>query len=235
MPKKIAPVSAADLLAVHGITDNLLKRVADLESDMLDALANSSGVESLDQIADDVGLIPMGGLLFTDVLYLTTTSIVVQNTVVETTILSTTIPGGSLGTDRMVRAEIFGRLANDTGSGKTIRLKVKLGGVAGLTTYIDMTSASIATDPTDIRPVLLEIILCGDGALNAQKLLLNGSIGHPGTIGGDMRLGGKAGSPSEDSTENLTLEVSIALSAADLNFWFIREAAIGYNPYRPTE
>lgn len=57
------------------------------------------------------------------------TPITVVNTTVETSVFSMTVPGGSLGTDRLLRMFMFGSYLNNSGSGKNLNIRVKYGGV----------------------------------------------------------------------------------------------------------
>jgi len=130
-------------------------------------------------------------------LYASATAVTISNTT-ETNLISTTLPGGTLGTDGIIRMRFYVPTIFNSGGSNTITIRIKLGS----TTLITHTFT-----PTDSRSADVEIELMGDGATNAQDCLyklLNYQEGS-GTV---ILIKRSTGTATEDSTTDLTLAVT---------------------------
>jgi hypothetical protein len=129
----------------------------------------------------------------------------------------------------MLRLSIRGTFFNNSGSGRTVQIRVKFGG----TTIIDKTSSNISTSA---NPGTFEadIELQADGATNAQHVggrmtIPIGAAITTGTGSGLVQAGGITtfqGTAAEDSTSDQTLAVTLQLSVSDANLYADIERAI---------
>lgn len=163
------------------------------------------------------------GLLFTT----TASATVVSNTVADTAIFSGTIPGGTLGTQGAVKFVIHGQITNGTGTNKTVAISAKY----GATTLWKDSTGNIGTSGT-ARTFNIEGILFADNSATAQRVAItNVTIGPAaaattgyGDIAGTPILffaGAAGGTSAETSSGDLTLEISMELSAADANYYVV--------------
>lgn len=139
----------------------------------------------------------------------------------ETSIFSATVPAGSLGTDRMLRLAIRGTAYNFSGTSKNFQIRVKFGG----TTLLDFLLAKASANVLTI--LRLDVEVQADGATNAQHVsalftVPTGSAPATGVAGAVIQAGGYAaveGVGTIDTTADRTLEVTLQLSASDVNLY----------------
>lgn len=147
----------------------------------------------------------------------------VVNTVTETVVYSFSVPGGTLGTNRMLRLTYIGDYLNNSGSGAAFDMRVKFGG----TTLIDYQATSIASNASR-RDLLLGVDISAKNATNAQ--VVSGRLGGTvATMAGSATITsilGTNGSTENkvvinslalDSTTALTLEITIQHGVANAN------------------
>jgi hypothetical protein len=154
----------------------------------------------------------------------------VGNTAAETEIFSCLIPGGKLETNKMLRLTINGDYLGNGAADRTMTLKIKYGAT---TLYNDVTNTMGTT--ASRRAMRFVIELCNRNVTNSQALgglLLISDAG--GTTNG---LGDFAddetfaytcisGVSTEDSTDDLSLVVTITHSAAEANVSYRRQYAV---------
>jgi len=107
----------------------------------------------------------MGIAGFLERLDANTTKIEVKNTVVETAVYTYDVPGGTLQTKGAIRAEMFCRWLQNSGSSPTIRFRAKY----GATTMWDATSFTKSSD-SDTMGVYISMVLSANAATDAQWL-----------------------------------------------------------------
>lgn len=135
--------------------------------------------------------------------------VTINNTATETTIYTYTVPGGTLGTDGIVRARLyFGRLVANTTS-ITITLRAQYGSAADSISDTDF-------DTTDMEGYL-EALLVGTGATNTQKLVFS-AHGWPSgfdSVGNIQTLHEQSISYfNQDSTSNQAFKFTVQWSGA---------------------
>lgn len=118
----------------------------------------------------------------------------VSNTTSETTLYTFSIPGGTLGTNRMLLLRTFMTSTHFNAAG-TLRFKY------GATTLVTLSFPSTA----GVRTYMIDLMLRANGATNAQVAL--------GCIFGSMTAGA-SGTANEDSTANRNLVMTWQYSAA---------------------
>lgn len=157
-----------------------------------------------------------GGTIFRDV---ATQDVV--NTVAETAIFSAVIPGNKLSINKMARLTLTGDYQCNSGTPRTITLKIKFGAT---TLYQDVTPA-FATGSAR-RAVRLVAELTNLGATNIQELggvfMVSDAGGTTSGLGdiNDENIGSFSnltGFSNIDSTINQTFEVTVTHSAAEAN------------------
>lgn len=143
----------------------------------------------------------------------------ITSSVTETSIFSFTLPGGTLGTQGAVLIRLYGQYTNNTAANQTVTIKFKY----GTTTIFAATTGAISTS-ANARSWYLEFVLFADNSATAQRM--GGSAGYigvasapttgygaiSGTIGNSAHFVG--GSASENSANDLTVDVTITLSTA---------------------
>ncbi len=143
----------------------------------------------------------------------------VVNTTDETTVYSFTVPGGTLGTNRMLRLTLIGDYLNNSGvNGRTIRIRVKYGGTqfAGLVDSHNTGATRYGWS------AIAE--LSAANATNAQiGVARHISAGDAGVSGGDLSSFGGVevslhNAVAVDSTADQTLLVTIQNQVMDANF-----------------
>ena len=147
------------------------------------------------------------------------TSTTVSNTGAETSVYSFSVPGGTLGTNRMIRITLLGYYANTSAGAVTFQVRVKYGAtLIGL-----VSSASIASD-ADNRIFTVKTDLSALNATNAQTAVtayLMGAADTGSTGGGsdatllDHKIS-MHNAIAEDSTLAKTLEVTVQHGSAAL-------------------
>jgi hypothetical protein len=144
-------------------------------------------------------------------------NVTVSNSTTETTIYSYNVPAGLLGTTRGLRVRIRGTYTNNSGSNKTIRLRLKL----GATTVLDKTSAAVATSATAAN-FFSTFIISNAGATNSQEAAMQFLADRAGAIVGPIIMTGTA---AVDTTSAQTLTITITHSAASASTTFVKEGA----------
>lgn len=150
------------------------------------------------------------------------TNVLISNSVAETAVVSETIPANALSTARGARLLAFGNFLNNTGATQTIRVQVKF----GATTLWDVTSGTIATNANK-RPFFLILELSNQSSASSQELggsLIIGGTGGATTGEGPITSGSFFGmfngTSAEATNVDKTLQVTITLSAANINLTF---------------
>lgn len=145
-------------------------------------------------------------------------TVTVTNTTTETSIFSFSVPGGLLGTNRMLRVNILGTYRNSSAGAANLTIRLKYGATTVATNF--QTSQNSPTVTTGYE---FNLYLVGDDSTTAQK----GSFGwHMGDsiVNGSYACTGY-GVAAEDSTGALTLDVTWQHSVANANLTFVKEAA----------
>jgi hypothetical protein len=155
---------------------------------------------------------------------------VIAKTVTSTTItaqtggniINETIPGGTLGTNRLLRIRAGGTWNNASGTTRTCTLTVKY----GTTTMWSDVSASLATGVT--TGWNMDLLLMANDSTTSQKLHGLIRIGNTGAantgITGDLGSGTSiaypivAGTAALDSTTNQALTVSVSFNGASITW-----------------
>ncbi|MDZ4340442.1 MAG: hypothetical protein U1B94_09570 [candidate division NC10 bacterium] len=141
----------------------------------------------------------------------------VVNTAAETTVYSFSVPGGTLGTDKMLRLTLLGSYLNNSGAGSEITYRVKY----GATTIMTALTRVFASDASR-RAVRLICLLAAQNATNAQVAHGDELTCNPGGVAGattDFDTGehrtGFHDSIAEDSTAAKTLSVTVQWGGAN--------------------
>ena len=107
-----------------------------------------------------------------DVLTKVTTAVTVVNTITETNLINYTIPGGTIGTDKLIHARLGGHILQESGANQALSLGVYLGAT---TLYLDKapvyaTPQGIGMPFTDAdrRPFHIDVWIRATGAANSQ-------------------------------------------------------------------
>ena len=154
----------------------------------------------------------------------------VTNSVAETVIYSYEVPANLLQTSSGLHVSLAGTYLNNTAANRTMRIRIKLGGV----TLYDDTSGNITTSATR-RVFNFDINLFNTGSTDNQKLfgrMLVGPVGTPAVGRGDLSSAaaiinapiyatGSVGTLSEQ-----TLYVTVVHSAAHANLSLTKEIAL---------
>jgi hypothetical protein len=154
---------------------------------------------------------------------------VIAKTVTSTTItaqtggniINETIPGGTLGTNRLLRIRAGGTWNNTSGATRTCTLTVKY----GTTTMWSDVSATLATGVT--TGWNMDLLLMANDSTTSQKLhglIRIGNTGAATTGIGDLGSGTSiaypivAGTAALDSTTNQALTVSVSFNGASITW-----------------
>lgn len=148
------------------------------------------------------------------------TQIDVVNTAVETDILSYSLAGNTLGSHGSLRLTLLCDYLNNTGSNRTLTVKVKL----GATTMWGDANTAIATNAAR-RMVQISLMLGNMAATNAQIMqgyytltsVTAGGFGGIGDLDAPVNPGAFMGTATEDTTAAKTLAVTVTHSVADAN------------------
>lgn len=138
------------------------------------------------------------------------------NTVAETSIFSYSVPGGTLGTTRMLRLTMIAGYNNNSGANRNITIRLKYGATTLVTLGINGVPASAST-----RFFKLEALLTANNATNLQVGTLRVMVGGAGqgNIATDLTSVDPAifenlADAPEDSTAAKTLTVTAEHSFA---------------------
>ena len=142
----------------------------------------------------------------------------IVNTAAETTLYTFTIPAATLGTTGILRVSIKGDYFNNSGSSRTLQLKVKYGS----TTLWDETSGVIGVN-ANRRAFTFDFLLAAINSTSAQ--LANGIFALSTGGAANTGIGAMAGfstvdvafqgTSAEDSTGALALDVTVTHPVAD--------------------
>lgn len=143
----------------------------------------------------------------------------VVNTAAETSLYSRSVTGGVMSTNRALRLTVVGDYFNNSGAGRTIQFKVKL----GATTLYDDTSASIAASATR-RAFRMEVNLGNRDSASSQAMAGHIAISVDGATTGlgdlatvDLVSTTIYGTAVEDTSSAKTFAVTVTHSTADPN------------------
>ena len=158
----------------------------------------------------------------------------VASSTAETQVYGFTIDANKLGTDKGVRVRFFGTYLNNSGSVRTLRIRVKLGG----TILYDETVGTTILIPISVnrRGVVFDLQLFNAGAANSQKMggriSISDSTGATAGVGSLDRDTKNAeglyeaaifGTSAVDTTSNRLFEITVQHSASNASLIFTRE------------
>lgn len=150
-----------------------------------------------------------------------TSAVDIVSSTTETDLYSKSIGAGHLSTDRALKLTLVGDYLNNTGSGRSMQLRIKF----GATTLVDTGTTIVVASRTVRVPFAIEFTLANLGATNSQWL--DGVIRLPINVTGtDFTTGlgngaptspvlPMAGAAAEDSTVAATLAVTAQHSLAN--------------------
>ncbi len=158
----------------------------------------------------------------------------VVNTVAETTVFTFAVPGGTLGTSKIILLSLIGDVLNNMGSGQTITVRVKYGGTtlfqAAFTNvnpgtnrgFLNLESEIAAANATNAQRAKTVLWLDPvQDAVTAGVAVTKDSVGGGG--GGVNAAGGLFSvanhmSLAEDSTASKNLVVTFQMGSANASF-----------------
>ena len=162
------------------------------------------------------------------------TSLSITNDATELPFYSFIVPAGTLVNDRMLRLRLLGRMNNNSGAPRTCRIRVKLAGTVVYNDPIDPGGAGILNIGND-RLFTVDMVWQALASSASQQMwgyitLTNGApptVGH-GTLAGNVELSMPFGSAATaiDMSVPVTLEVTMQMSFASLNFNWTRRSAL---------
>ena len=136
----------------------------------------------------------------------------ISNTTTETSLMSVTISGNDLDTNNFVHVVLFGDFHNATGVSRSITVRLKYGS----TTLV--TAISGASSSANTNTMKFDAIMKADNSDSAQQATAVQGIYTDGGTGSDWD--GEQGTAAEDSTGDLTLDITAELSVASANLHF---------------
>ena len=146
----------------------------------------------------------------------------VVNTTTETTVYSYSVPANTLGTNKLLRLTLIGDYLNNSGTDKTLTLKITY----GATSLLNQAFTFIATSASR-RAIPLESWLSANNATNSQRSLTRlwifggGSAGSPPSLQAISHRGlAVHNAVAEDSTAAKTLAVTVTHNNADTTISF---------------
>jgi len=154
----------------------------------------------------------------------------VANTTTETDILAYTVPASTLGTDKALRVQIMADYLNNSGSDRTVTIKIKF----GATTMYNGTTGNLIASATR-RASTIEFILFAKNSVTSQGMTghirfsnSSGSTTGIGDINGTEDTTGTIGgvNASENSAVGKTLSCTITHSAAASTISYRRVYAV---------
>ncbi len=155
-------------------------------------------------------------------------TVTVANDATLTSIYSFTVPGGRMGTDRVLRLRLIGDYFNNTVASRDLRIQVSLGG----TVLYDEISASIIAPVTRPRAVVLDFYLVNRNLATSQigggQFTIGAGVTADDGISGltdygtELRVGSEFETivGAVDTTADQLLDVSIEHPVADLALVF---------------
>jgi len=149
----------------------------------------------------------------------------VVNTAAETSVYSFSIPSNTLGTAGSLRLTVTGNYLNNTGSGQSIFVAVKLGG----TIFAGSLSAGLASVSTSAlrRGFLLQAVLNANGATNAQRAVTRAMLGLAAatetdwgntTVAFDLHCMHSALAKDMTAAQTITMTITHGTASSNLSF-----------------
>lgn len=150
----------------------------------------------------------------------------------ERTIVSHSVGGGTLGTDGCIRLTVGGEFANNTGSDKSVSVRIKIDN-----TVVWGDNIAVIDSSSEIsRGFYLNAIINQAGSASEQKISGSLFISDDNTTS----YGGVGGQDDDEGCIDVsfrgvsyidwssahTVSLSLQMSAADVELWFIRDIAI---------
>lgn len=165
------------------------------------------------------GFLAIEGRVITTALDRDVTVTDVNTTVTETTVYTFSVPGGTLGSTRLIRISFFSDYLNNSGGASNLTLRFKY----GATTFGTFTFSAIASNAVRriITPFGGGVSLSAENATNAQisggAIALSGNVAIDGAASGagaDYQFSGHA-TIAEDSTAAKTLAITAEHSVSN--------------------
>ena len=146
------------------------------------------------------------------------------NTTTETPIFSHTLPTDLAAGETLV-LDITGEVLNNSGSGQTIDIYVKLGTTTAV--FYSTTQGASGTKRSFHMRVIVFIVSTTSQKFSVVSQMAPGNTGTGGAITTSFAVGTFAGygTAAENTTSAKTLQVTADLGAANANFYFYAEAA----------
>lgn len=193
-------ITNANISATAAIVDTKLAQIATASKVSGTALTNMASIPSAAGVIPAVNL---PGPASIDVVTADGTD-KLTSSVSKETLYSFSVPANTIGTDGLLKVNLWGTLKQDSGGNAVITYRLEYGGTVMCTTA--MTTGDKGTDLYVIR---IEAWLKGDGATNAQEsfLLTNSVIPGAGTSQQEFMAQGM-GTAAEDSTGALNILVT---------------------------
>lgn len=145
-------------------------------------------------------------------------TVTVESTASQVTIFSFTVPAGTLGTNKLIRANLSGLYTNNTGVNRSLGITFQYGGV----TVLSEISSPIGTTSL-ANGWSLEVYLCGDDSTTAQKGWLTWNLGQ--SSGSQVAVLTEYGTATQNSANALLFDVKIFHSAGLSTLSITKEAA----------
>ena len=149
----------------------------------------------------------------------------ISTSIVQTQIVSSTteadlftfsVPANLLGTNRIIRARVMGRMHNQSGGAYNLTFRLKYGA-----TILDTRVRSVLGDIEDTG-IIIDLWICNNGATNSQK----GGFGAVEGTDNNTNLWSGYGTSAEDSTGALTFKITAQLSVNHASASISNEASI---------
>lgn len=148
-------------------------------------------------------------------------STLISNSNTETTILTGTVPGGTLGTNRMLRVTLAGAVYDvETSTPVVTTVRFKFGG----TTVGTLALAATTDNNVNPRALCATCLISAANSTGSQRVHSYGTLGAPAAVGATAAIEDDAASfytaLSLDSTLDQTLEVTVQLDIASASVQF---------------
>jgi len=149
----------------------------------------------------------------------------ISTSIVQTQIVSSTteadlftfsVPANLLGTNRIIRARVMGRMHNQSGGAYNLTFRLKYGA-----TILDTRVRSVLGDIEDTG-IIIDLWICNNGATNSQK----GGFGAVEGTDNNTNFWSGYGTSAEDSTGALTFKITAQLSVNHASASISNEASI---------
>lgn len=147
-------------------------------------------------------------------LYKTITNVYLENSVALSTLASFTVPGGSLGTDKVIKGRLYIYNQHATGGG-SVMFRFKYGGAVIATVSLTPSSAT-----TKVFTGYLEIFFSGSGATNTQEGFIVARLfndAYDVSVSPSLYVAYGGGTGAIDSTVDQTFAVEGQMGAAAAN------------------